>query len=51
VSRSDNQRLQDIYGALDMIDSHLKRGTLDDGMVFDAVCMRLVQIGEVRGGS
>ena len=42
----DRQRLADIQAAIDAIRSHLQRGTLDDGLVFDAVRIRLLEIGE-----
>ncbi len=32
--------------ALDAIHSHLERGDLHDGLVFDAVRVRLIEIGE-----
>jgi len=46
VSRRDDQRLEDILAAATAISGHLRRGTLDDGMVFDAVRVRLIEIGE-----
>jgi uncharacterized protein with HEPN domain len=46
VSRSDRQWLVDIVEAIAAIGSHLQRGTLDDGLVFDAVRLRLIEIGE-----
>lgn len=46
MSRDDNERLDDIARACAAIRAHLTRGSLDDGLVFDAVCMRLVEIGE-----
>jgi uncharacterized protein with HEPN domain len=46
VSRDPRQRLLDIQHALVEIDRHLGRGPLDDGLVFDAVRIRLVEIGE-----
>ena len=42
----DRQRLADIQAAIDAIRSHLKRGGLADGLVFDAVRIRLLEIGE-----
>jgi uncharacterized protein with HEPN domain len=42
----DRQRLEDIQAAIDAIRSHLLRGTLADGLVFDAVRIRLLEIGE-----
>jgi uncharacterized protein with HEPN domain len=47
VSRRDAQRLHDIVAAADAIGAHLGRGGFDDGMVFDAVRVRLIEIGEV----
>ncbi len=44
--RSDEQRLDDILVAARAIESHLDRGTLDDGLVYDAVRVRLIEIGE-----
>jgi uncharacterized protein with HEPN domain len=46
VSYRDRQRLDDIQAAIDAIGSHMKRGTLSDGLVFDAVRIRLLEIGE-----
>jgi uncharacterized protein with HEPN domain len=46
VSYRDRQRLADIRAAIDAIRSHLQRGTLSDGLVFDAVRIRLLEIGE-----
>ena len=46
VSRRDEQRLEDIVAAADAITEHLRRGGLDDGLVFDAVRVRLIEIGE-----
>ena len=42
----DRQRLADIQAAIDAIRSHLGRGELNDGLVFDAVRIRLLEIGE-----
>ncbi len=36
MSRRDQEWLADIAGALAAISDHLQRGTLDDGLVFDA---------------
>jgi hypothetical protein len=44
--RSDPQRLDDIAAAAPAIESHLERGTLADGLIFDAVRVRLIEIGE-----
>jgi uncharacterized protein with HEPN domain len=46
VSYRDRQRLADIQAAVDAIRSHLRRGSLADGLVFDAVRIRLLEIGE-----
>jgi uncharacterized protein with HEPN domain len=42
----ERQRLADIQAAIDAIRSHLQRGSLHDGLVFDAVRIRLLEIGE-----
>lgn len=42
----DRQRLSDIVAAIDAIGEHLQRGDLSDGLVFDAVRIRLLEIGE-----
>ena len=42
----DRQRLADIQAAIEAIRSHLGRGDLNDGLVFDAVRIRLLEIGE-----
>jgi len=44
--RSDAQRLNDVAVAAAAIESHLARGSLDDDLVFDAVRVRLIEIGE-----
>jgi uncharacterized protein with HEPN domain len=46
VSRRDPERLQDILDAIDAIRSHVARGDLSDGLIFDAVRVRLIEIGE-----
>jgi uncharacterized protein with HEPN domain len=50
VSRHDADRLDDVLRAMDAIDGHLSRGPvgdpLSDGLVFDAVRVRLIEIGE-----
>jgi uncharacterized protein with HEPN domain len=40
------QRLLDIVAAIDTISDHTSRGALTDGLVFDAVRIRLLEIGE-----
>ena len=46
MSRHDDQRLADVLAAATAIADHLRRGDLDDGLVFDAVRVRLIEIGE-----
>jgi uncharacterized protein with HEPN domain len=47
--RGVRQRLEDVQRAIDAIAEHRTRGPLDDPLVFDAVRMRLVEIGEAIG--
>jgi uncharacterized protein with HEPN domain len=46
VTRHELQRLDDITAAIDAIRNHLTRGGLTDGLVFDAVRVRLIEVGE-----
>ena len=46
MTRRDRQRLTDIDIAVTVIRQHLARGDLSDGLVFDAVRVRLIEIGE-----
>jgi uncharacterized protein with HEPN domain len=46
VTYRERQRLADIQAAIDAIRSHVQRGNLSDGLVFDAVRIRLLEIGE-----
>ena len=46
MSRHDRQRLEDILAAIDAIRAHVTRGELSDSLVFDAVRVRLIEIGE-----
>ena len=46
MSYRERQRLADIQAAIDAIRSHMLRGGLSDGLVFDAVRIRLLEIGE-----
>jgi uncharacterized protein with HEPN domain len=46
VSRHNDQRLADILAAAAAISGHTTRGGLEDGLVFDAVRVRLIEIGE-----
>lgn len=42
----ERQRLADIQAAIDAIRAHMQRGEMSDGLVFDAVRIRLLEIGE-----
>lgn len=42
----DRQRLTDVQASIEAIRSHLRRGDLSDGLIFDAVRIRLLEIGE-----
>lgn len=46
MSRHDADRLADITRAIDAIQSHLTKGDLYDGLVYDAVRVRLIEVGE-----
>lgn len=46
MSRHDADRLTDILAAVAAIRQHLSRGDLHDGLVFDAVRVRLIEVGE-----
>jgi uncharacterized protein with HEPN domain len=46
VTRRDDERLADIVASAEAIASHLERGGFDDGLVFDPVRVRLIEIGE-----
>lgn len=50
MSRRDLQRLDDIEAAVAAIHQHTERGDLADGLVFDAVRVRLIEIGEAVKG-
>jgi uncharacterized protein with HEPN domain len=50
MSRHDSQRLADISAAIIAIGAHLERGELSDSLVFDAVRVRLIEIGEAVKG-
>lgn len=50
MSRHDAERLADIVDAIAAIQRHLDRGDLDDGLVYDAVRARLIEIGEAVKG-
>jgi uncharacterized protein with HEPN domain len=46
IRRRDRQRLEDILQAISAINVYIARGTLDDALVFDAVQLNLIKIGE-----
>jgi len=46
VSRHDREWLADIIDAIGAIRHYQERGNLSDGMIFDAVRLRLIEIGE-----
>jgi uncharacterized protein with HEPN domain len=46
VTDRDRQRLSDIQAAIEAIHAHMQRGGLSDGLVFDVVRIRLLEIGE-----
>jgi len=46
VSRSESDLLEDIANTITAIRSHLRHGPLSQGLVMDAVAMRLLEIGE-----
>jgi uncharacterized protein with HEPN domain len=46
MTRHDEERLDDIDVAIVAIESHVQRGDLSDGLIFDAVRVRLIEIGE-----
>ena len=50
MSRHDLERLQDILDAVDAITAYVARGELSDGLIFDAVRVRLIEIGEAIKG-
>ena len=50
MSRLDRARLDDIADAIGAIHQHLERGDLHDGLVYDAVRVRLIEIGEAVKG-
>ena len=50
MSRRDDERLDDVLAALAAIRDHLGRGDLSDGLVYDAVRVRLIEIGEAVKG-
>ncbi len=50
MSRQDASRLADILAAIEAIHDHLTHGGLQQGIVYDAVRVRLIEIGEAVKG-
>ena len=50
MSRQDVARLGDILAAIEAINDHLSHGGLQQGIVYDAVRVRLIEIGEAVKG-
>jgi uncharacterized protein with HEPN domain len=48
--RKEDRRLKDVLAAAEAIRDHLTRGSLDDGLVYDTVRVRLIEIGEAVKG-
>ena len=46
MSRHDHEWLADIVDAIQAISDYQERGSLSDGLIFDAVRLRLIEIGE-----
>ena len=46
MNRDHTERLDDVLDAIAAIRSHLDRGDLSDGLIYDAVRVRLIEIGE-----
>ncbi len=46
MSYREHQRLVDIQTAIDAIRAHMQRGDLSADLIFDAVRIRLLEIGE-----
>jgi uncharacterized protein with HEPN domain len=46
VSRHDHEWLADIIEAIQAVRNYQERGRLSDGLIFDAVRLRLIEIGE-----
>jgi uncharacterized protein with HEPN domain len=49
LSRHDRARLDDIVDAVRAIQGYLARGDLQDGLIYDAVRVRLIEIGGRQG--
>ena len=50
MSRHDAARLADIIEAVEAIRAHRSRGDLSDGLIYDAVWVKLIEIGEAVKG-
>ncbi|MGH4007048.1 MAG: HepT-like ribonuclease domain-containing protein [Pseudonocardiaceae bacterium] len=48
--REEDRRLEDVLAAAEAIRDHLTRGSSEDGLVYDAVRVRLIEIGEAVKG-
>jgi len=46
VNRYDGEWLSDILSAIAAIREYQHRGDLSDGLIFDAIRLRLIEIGE-----
>jgi len=46
VSRYDSEWLADIIDAIGAIREYQRRGNLSDGLIFDAIRLRLIEVGE-----
>lgn len=46
MNRPDAARLEDALQSIAAIRDHLSKGSLDQGLVYDAVRVRLIEIGE-----
>ena len=46
MTRDDASRLADVVEAVEAIRDHLTKGDLSDGLIYDAVRVRLIEIGE-----
>jgi len=51
MSYREGERLAGIRAAIDAIRSHLQRGDLSDGLVFNTVRIRPLEIGEGGQGT
>lgn len=50
MSRHDRARIADVIDALTAIEAYLNRGDLSDGLIYDAVRVRLIEVGEAVKG-